>query len=383
MLNEYLYHLSKVIGSRGSATHKENRAALYARDVLSDLGYKTEVMPFKGLTTFSWLYIVFYSSPFIAWIINFPALSLLSLVLFFLDLNTVPVLSRIFPKRGSQNVYSYHPERTGKKVMIVAHLDSSKAGLNFSPALVKGFRTSFLIMVSSMVLAPILLIISVIWDNSIILRIVALLPCLYLIFVALMLLHREIWNKYTDGANDNASGVAAALALASRCKAEAPNGVDVRILLTGCEESGTYGMIDFLEKYSDQHKDTFFVNLDNIGAGNLYYMSGEGMFPVYKASAELIDACTTAAGCRPELNVKQGVYNLLSTDAMPLLARKHKAISFLALNDEGLLPNWHWPSDTYENVDIKTVETAVEFVYELLKEIGRKNLYETRHMRNT
>jgi len=381
MLNEHLYHLSKVIGSRGSATSKENRAALYAKDVLSGLGYTTEILPFRALTTFSWLYIVFYTVPLIAWIINTPILSLLFSVLFFLDLNTFPVLSRIFPKRGSQNVYASFPERAGKKVVIVAHLDSSKAGLNFSPKLVKGFRTSFLMMVISMILAPLLLFVSFIWGGTF--RIIAILPCLYLSFTALMLLHREVWNKYTDGANDNASGVAAALALATKCKTEAPNGVEVRILLTGCEESGTYGMIDFLGKYGDKHNETFFINLDNIGSGNLYYMSGEGMFPVYKASAELIDACATVAGFRPDLNVKQGVYSLLSTDATPLLARKYKAISFLALNDEGLLPNWHWPSDTYENVDIKTVETAVEFVYELLKEIGRKNLYETRHMRNT
>jgi len=383
MLDQHLNQLSKVIGSRGSATHKEKRAALYARDVLSAYGYKTNVMPFKGLTTFSWLYIVFYVSPLIAWIFNFPALSVLSLTLFFLDLNTFPVLSRIFPKRESQNVHSFNPENAGRKVVVVAHLDSSKAGLNFSPALVKGFRTSFLIMVSSMIVSPVFLILSLIWHDFMPLRILALIPCLYLLFVSLMLLHREIWNKYTDGANDNASGVAAVLALAQRCKEEVPNGVDLQFLLTGCEESGTYGMIDFLDKYGEQYKDTFFVNLDNIGSGNLYYMSGEGMFPVYKASSELIDACATVSGCRPDLNVKQGVYNLLSTDAMPLLARKYKAISFLALDDEGLLPNWHWPTDTYENVDIKTVETAVEFVFELIKEIGRKSLYETRHLRNT
>jgi len=381
MINDYLYNISKVIGSRGSATPKEKRAALYARDVLSNLGYKVEIIPFKALTTFSWLYIVFYSIPLLAWLLNFPILSIFGSVLFFLDLNTFPVLSRFFPKRASQNVHAYNPDSQGKKVIIVAHLDSSKAGLNFSPALVKGFRNSFLLMVGCMVLAPFLLIISFIWGGAF--RWLALLPCLYLAFTALMLIHREAWNKYTDGANDNASGVAAALALAAKVKTEAPNGVEVGVLLTGCEESGTYGMIDFLEKYGAQHKDTLFINLDNIGSGNLYYMSGEGMFPVFKASAELIDACATVSGCRPELNVGQGVYNLLSTDATPLLARKYKAISFLALDAEGLLPNWHWPTDTYENVDLKTIETAVEFVFELLKEIGRKNLYETRHLRNT
>jgi len=381
MLKEHLYQLSKVIGSRGSATSKEYRAAEYAQKVLSSLGFQTQIMKFRALETFSWLYIIYYLVPLIAWIFEAPIFSLVAVLLFLYELNTFPILSRIMPKSASRNVYAHNTESGGKKVFLIAHLDSSKAGLNFSPALVRGFRTSFLMMVGAMISAPILLFISIVGGP--VLRIIALIPTLYLAFTATMLIHREIWNKYTDGANDNASGVAAVLALAQKCKEVPPQGIDVNILLTGSEESGTYGIIDFINAHGEEHRDAFFINLDNIGAGNLCYMSGEGMVPVYKASSELIDLCATVARCKPDLKVKQGVYSLLSTDAMPLLARKFKAISFLALDDQGLLPNWHWPTDVYENVDIETVDTAVEFVYELLKEIGRKNLYETRNLRNS
>lgn len=378
--NGHLYFLSKVIGSRGSATPKEHRAALYCREVLIKAGYSAEILQFKALTTFGWLYMVIYLIPLLSWALNMPFISLAGAIFFFLDLNTFPVLSRIFPKKQSRNVYAFKPDKSGQKIVLVAHIDSSKAGLNFSPSMVKGFRTSFLLMVASIISSPVLILASFLFGGF--LRWIALIPCIYLLITSFMLLHREIWNKYTDGANDNASGVTTVLELAEKFASNTSKDLDLRILLTGSEESGTYGMIDFLEKYGEQHRDALFINLDNIGAGNLFYMSGEGMFPVYKASHELLDACETVSGYRPDLNVKQGVYSLLSTDAMPLLARKYKAISFLALDEQGMLPNWHWPTDIYENVSLKTIETAVEFLTELINELGRKKTYETRHLRN-
>ena len=369
MLKRVIYHLSEEIGARGSATEEEKRAANYCRDLLKGMGYEVIEQQFKALTTFSWLYITFYLWPLVAWALDLPLLALLGSILFFLDLNTYQVLSKVFPTGASQNIYATHPEGEGRQVVLVAHLDSSKAGLNFSPSMVKGFRTSFLLMVGSLCAAPILLFVSSTWGG--VWRFVALVPCLYLAFASITLIHREIWNRYTNGANDNASGVGAVLAVAERFKADLPSGVQLSVLLTGCEEAGTYGMIHFLGKHGSNLKEAAFINLDNIGAGNLHYMSGEGMFPVFKAPAELIEACQRVAKRRPELGVRQGVYNLLSTDAMPALVRGYKAVSFLSMSDEGLLPNWHWPTDTFENVELKTVETAVEFVVELVTELGK------------
>ena len=362
MLKDHLTHLAETIGPRGSCSDEEKQAATYTANHLASLGYKVETQSFAALTTFSWLYVLFYLWPLAAWILRSPLLSAAGAMLFLLDLNTIQVVSKLFPTRKSQNVFAHRgPNATGFPVVLVAHLDTSKAGLNFSPKMVKGFRSAFLIMVGSLLTAPLLLWLSLrnllpIW--------VALIPCLYLAFASLTLIHREIWNCYTHGANDNASGVAAVLAVAERLSKEHPS-LDIRVLLTGCEEAGTYGMSRFLEHYGEMHREACFVNLDNIGAGTLNYMSGEGMFPVFKSSPELLQACRNLAEQRPDLKVRQGVYTLLSTDAMPALVRGYRAISFLSIDEDGLLPNWHWPTDTVENVDLATVETAVEFVFSL------------------
>lgn len=370
MVKQHIYRLAETIGPRGSATAEERKAAEYCSEVLAGYGYRVEMQQFRALTTFSWLHICFFLWPLVAWLTGSWLLGMIGTILFFLDLNTIHVLSKVFPTGASQNVIASHPRGFGQQVVLVAHLDSSKAGLNFSPKLVKGFRTSFLIMVWSLILSPLLLGISSLLGG--VWRLLALLPPLYLAFASLTLVHREIWNHYTNGANDNASGVAAVLAVAERLKDELPQGVDLTVLLTGCEESGTYGMLRFLEIYGPKFRDALFINLDNIGAGRLHYMAGEGMFPVFKAAPELLKACHAVAEANHELGVRQGVYTLLSTDAMPALVRGYKAVSFLGMSDEGLLPNWHWPTDTFENVELATVQTAVEFTTLLVREIAKQ-----------
>ena len=361
----HIKHLAETIGPRGSCTAAERDAALYAESYLAGLGFQTAQQAFRSLTTFSWLHICFFWWPMVAWVFGNVWLGFLGTVLFFLDLNTIPVLSRLFPTGRSQNVIAKHSGQ-GVKVVLVAHLDSSKAGLNFSPALVKGFRTSFLLMAWSFISSPVLLGASR-WLGGY-WRIAALIPALYLAFASLTLIHREFWNKYTPGANDNASGVAAVLEAAARLKDYA--GVELTVLLTGAEEAGTYGMARFLSLHGSDYRDAYFINLDNIGSGRLHYMRGEGMFPVFKATPALIQACDKVAARRSDLGVTPGVYTLLSTDAMPALVRGYKAVSFLAISEEGLLPNWHWPTDTADNVDVATVESAVEFVVELVRGLG-------------
>jgi len=364
---EHIRHLAGEIGPRGSCTKEERDAALYCQRVLAELGYSAELQPFRSLTTFSWLHACFFWWPVVSWLLASPWLSLLGTVLFFLDLNTIPVLSRAFPMGHSQNVIAKGPVGQGTKIVLVAHLDSSKAGLNFSPAIVKGFRTSFLLMAWSFISAPLLLALAE-WQGGY-WRLAALVPALYLAFASLTLIHREFWNKYTPGANDNASGVAAVLAAAARLKDYTK--AELTVLLTGAEEAGTYGAARFLAQYGANYRDAFFINLDNIGQGRLHYMRGEGMFPVFKAAPALLAACDRVAARRSDLSVTPGVYTLLSTDAMPALVRGYQAISLLALSPEGLLPNWHWPTDTVENVDVALVETAAEFVVELVQELSR------------
>jgi hypothetical protein len=371
--------LSAEIGTRGTASHGEEQGARYAAQVLRSQGYQVEEQEFQTVTTFSWTFLILYLLPVLAWAVSWSyplvgaIVALLAASLFFLELNTVEVVSRLLPKATSRNVVAHRPPvgtEPRQQVVLVAHVDTSKVALNFSPQMVKGFRTSFLVMVFSVIAVPLLTLLRL-WIPLAASWWLQIPFVVYLLITSGFLLHREKWNRYTDGANDNASGVGIVLALAEQMRQRVTN-LDLWCLITGAEEAGTFGMIRFLQQRGEHFRNAYFINLDNMGAGTVHFMSGEGMFPTWSASPQLLQFCQQTQQEHPGLGVRQGVYNLMSTDALPALARGYQAISFLAVDDAGLLPNWHWLSDTYENVREATLGQGQAFVARLLELIDRQ-----------
>jgi len=136
---------------------------------------------------------------------------------------------------------------------------------------------------------------------------------------------------------------------------------------TGAEEVGTWGMKEFLKKYGDELSDAAFINLDNLGSGNLCWVTREGMARRRHADRRLISAARRASR-ESDLRLKGREYRGLSTDATAALVRGYRAISIMAFDINGRLPNWHWRTDTVENVDPGNLERAAEFVTELAKQ---------------
>ncbi|MBO8126906.1 MAG: M28 family peptidase [Firmicutes bacterium] len=380
-MKELMTHIRKLavdIGPRGSATAAEAEAAKYVTAKFTEYGLEAWSQQFKSITTFSWSYLLYFLFPTVSVLIAqaepwfAAAVMIFGAGGFLLELNSWPVLSRLLPKAESINAIA---RRKGDnvsctKVVILAHLDSSKAALNFKPGIVENFRKSFVMMVVSMLVPAVALLIFALtgwfW-----LLVVAGIFALYLLITAGFLLHREAWNRYTHGANDNASGVAVLLGLARDAGKGAFPGLDLWFVATGSEEAGTFGAAAFLAEYGDELRDAYFINLDNVGAGVVHYMAGEGMFPTHRADRDLLALANKVQAENPELGVKEGVYTLMSTDVLPVLVRGYKGISFLATRN-GLLPNWHWVTDTYENVEEATVETCYRFVGKMLEKIAQE-----------
>jgi hypothetical protein len=143
---------------------------------------------------------------------------------------------------------------------------------------------------------------------------------------------------------------------------------EVWFVATGAEEVGTFGMRAFLKEHGPDLRDASIINLDNIGAGSVAYVTSEGMARHYDSDRRLLSAARRAVR-EADLPVKGHVYRGLSTDATPALARGYHAMSVMAFDVNGRLPNWHWATDTVDNVSEDTIETAVEFVAALIKEL--------------
>ena len=104
------------------------------------------------------------------------------------------------------------------------------------------------------------------------------------------------------GASDDATGVAALIALAGRFAAEPLPGVEVLLASTGCEESGMGGMAALLREHPLEAATSFVLGLDTLGAGRPIVARAEGplLAHAYRpGDLALVDAGARRAGLPP------------------------------------------------------------------------------------
>ncbi len=380
----HLKTLAVEIGPRGSTTDAERRAARYIEEQLNNSGFTATVQGFKSVTSFSWaygaLYLIFVASSLV-FLASPPAAFLLDLIALFIyirEVNTLSGLSAAIPRRNSQNVIGKLKPKfpAERKAIVVAHYDSSRAALSFHPKMVAGFRSSFWLMMISMVAltavyGAVSLTGAVLHRPSFLAAMwYASLPfAFYLAFVVLILAHREIFGRHTHGANDNASGVSVLLEVARELGASPLSKTEVWCVGTGSEEAGTVGMIEFLKQNRLHPANTYIINLDNLGIGQVKYITAEGMLHKYPSSPKLASLAEKAAAEPPALDAAGRPYTLMTTDATAALARGYKAMSIMAMTAEGLLPNWHWITDRIEHVQPQNLATARELVLRILRRL--------------
>lgn len=152
------------------------------------------------------------------------------------------------------------------------------------------------------------------------------------------------------GANDNASGVAALLALAARWAAAPLDGVEVVLVAPGSEESGMAGMRAFLAGTRLDPHSTLVLSLDTLGCGEPIVLEAE--WAVLKARYRPGDLALADEGARlAGLPVPPRWTIGAWTDAVLARHAGLSAISLLSIGPEGRFTNYHLMSDTPERVD--------------------------------
>lgn len=345
-------------GPRPSASEKEREFLLFLKGTLDSLGLATSLETFRAPATYTWAYLVFFlgfpqagflSPRFPVWA---AASSLTLLVLLYFELATFPVVSLLFRTRTSANVIGKYGE--DPEVILLAHADSATPSIFFHPKFVVHPRVSLLLFVVSACFATGISVLSV-FVRVPFFRLINLVPSLYLLFLAFGHLHREFFMAPSPGGNDNGSGVAAALSTTQALKKE---GIPFLVVFTGAEESGTWGALDLVARHRTELSGKPILNFDNVGIGTLTAATKEGMWRVYSASRDLLREFQALRA--PGLAFQP--YLGLSTDATPLLARGFRALTFIALGENGLPVNWHWYTDTVEAVDAGNITRLVELV---------------------
>jgi len=226
-LIEHMRNLADEIGPRPATTDAEQRAAEHIEAVFTAHGLESEVQEFDAPRSTGWAWAVYavlaIAAAVLAGLTSFliwPAFAVAAIAGFFhwFDLDTRWGLTGLMPKGPSQNVIARHvpKARRGERlrtVVVVAHYDAPRAALEFSVGPLKNLDAITLVTKIVYVLLPVLILAMALPQTA------AAEPWLWYatIAVSAWLLVSLVCGVYrsvstpTDGANCNASGVAAML----------------------------------------------------------------------------------------------------------------------------------------------------------------------------
>jgi hypothetical protein len=336
---------------RGSATPGERRSAEWVAGRLREQGAEdVRLEPFRSQRTFAHAQAAHFGAGLLAALSGRRLAAAAALVSFELDYSgRSQWLRRFLPSADATNVVARLPARAEAKrtVVLVAHHDAARTGLMWDPRLSRaGDRAAARSAKrASLALLPELALVGAALG-------LRRLPAAVLgLSVALSL--DQARSPVVPGANDNASGVAGVLELVGRLARERPADLEVVALVCGCEESGMGGMLAWLrtEGVRLDRERTLVVGLDTIGSGEPVVLEAEGgLWPVRYREQDV--AAAERAGLR---RWRLGAW----TDPALAALAGIPALSILSVRDGGF-PNYHLPSDTPENVDLRCVEACVD-----------------------
>lgn len=337
---------------RRSASEGERTSAAWCAGRLTEAGaVDVELQPFDYQHSFGFAHALHFA---VAALGRLPAMA--ALASFEADYSgRGQPLRKLLPMGEGANVVGRlaavgEHERT---LVLVAHHDAAHTGLMWHPALVGAGSTdtgrqSFALLpelaMAAMAIGP--------W------RIRPLARALLAVSAALSL--QVDRGATVPGASDNASGVAAILALMERLVADPLPGVEVIVLLPGAEEAGMGGMAAWMRAVGSRldPASTLVLGLDTLGAGEPMVASSEGpLWSVHYAPADLdlADAGARRAGVVAPRRFRVGGW----TD--PVLARLAglRTISLLSLHGRGFT-DYHLPTDTPDRVDWGSVDMCLD-----------------------
>jgi Peptidase family M28 len=382
---KHIEHLSITIGPRGTATPDEHTAQDYVEQTLTGLGYEPQhdavqvyasaYQPFiLGLTLMLVAFFLFYYLGG-AGALAATVLGAIVTVSAFLELMLKDNPLRWFlPLAPSQNIYAVAPAQSEsespRKIVVVAHVDTHRTPLIWSsPGMFSAYRVLSALGMVGLPVGVIVFVVGIFVTSNVVRQIGLGLAVLYGLLWLLVI--QAEFSEHTRGANDNASGVGVLLSLAERLKHEPLPNSEVWLLADTAEETGAFGMRDFVVRHKDDLPDAVFLVVDSVageGAGPCTLRS-EMFFSTLHYPADLLALADKVAADHPDLgaysHAMQGAY----TDGAIALKAGYEALAWVGYTKDGWIPLWHSPDDEFELVDKSTLDRTEEFVWEVMRRL--------------
>jgi len=173
------------------------------------------------------------------------------------------------------------------------------------------------------------------------------------------------------GANDNLTGVATLIGLATELAERPVEGLRVLLVSTGSEEGFMEGMQAFARRHfpSLPPERTHVVCVDTVGSPHLTLIEGEGMLRMrdypddFKA---LVADCARESG----VELGRGLRFRNATDGLIALRAGYPTAAIGSVTELKVPSNYHWPTDTAENVDHDSVSDAVTLCTAIVRRVA-------------
>ena len=273
---------------------------------------------------------------------------------------------RALPHRSTWNVVAESGDPDGARtVVFIAHHDAAHSGLVFHPALPrKGMElmprlheraNQSVPIIFGVFLGPLLLALWALSGRRSLKR-----AGMFFSLGASACMADIGSSDVVPGANDNLSAVAVLVALAHELAERPPEGVRVILLSTGSEESFMEGMQAFGRRHFPRlpRESTEFVCLECVGSPQLCVVEGEGMLRMRtypESSREALARAGAAAG----VELRRGLRTVAATDSLIALNAGYATCTLGGVDETKFPSNYHWPSDTPDNLDWSSVEGAL------------------------
>jgi hypothetical protein len=286
------------------------------------------------------------------------------------------VFRRTLPSRAAYNVVAEVGAPDADRIaVLVAHHDAAHSGLIFHPGIPAFVWRRFPVLIERNDTSPALM--APVFGGPALAALGSLTGSRLLrrtggiVSAGAAAVFAEIASRgVVPGANDNATGVIALLAVAQALAQNPVSNLRVILVSAGSEESFMEGMRGFMRRHARElpRDRTFVLGLDTLGSPHITAIRGEGMLRMRdypRPALELVDSVAAELGVSlfPNLRLRN------ATDALIALKAGYTCACLGSVTDYKAPSNYHWPSDTADNVDYDTFADAVRLTEGILRRL--------------
>jgi len=277
-------------------------------------------------------------------------------------------ISKFPVQHTDQNVIGRWPaRRTGeqpvRKIILMAHYDTAPISLLYNPKRQASFRVSLLVSLFLMLLAGVAATYEVFKVGLPYLTYLRYGLMVYFLLQAIIGTAGYWLRGYSNGASDNATGVAAALVTASRLHEAYLPDVEIEVVLTSAEEVGMIGAYYYVKAHRKEWKPAqmMAINFDTLGAGKLTIVEKTGTAEQIKYDNKPTNLARQLAITESfQHRTQVGNWHTADFDSVWFVRNKIPVLALCALDADGRMPRIHQPTDTLDQVDDAPLQTAID-----------------------